>query len=85
VTPETAISTSASGERRRVPPGSGSVAPRLWDPDAPRPAALEPALWDALHRAVLATEAQWERAIEHASGAEEIATHLALLSTAIRQ
>jgi len=85
VTPETAISTSASGERRRVSPGSGSVAPRLWDPDAPRPAALEPALWDALHRAVLATEAQWERAIEHASGAEEIATHLALLSTAIRQ
>lgn len=85
MTPETAISTSASGERRRVSPGSGSVAPRLWDPDAPRPAALEPALWDALHRAVLATEAQWERAIEHASGAEEIATHLALLSTAIRQ
>ena len=85
VTPETAISTSASSERRRVSPGSGSVAPRLWDPDAPRPAALEPALWDALHRAVLATQAQWERALEHASGAEEIATHLAQLSTAIRQ
>jgi signal transduction histidine kinase len=41
-------------------------------------------VWDALHRAVLTTQAQWERAIEHASGAEEIATHLAQLSTAIR-
>ena len=85
MTPETAISGSTSGERRRVSPGSGSVSLRLWDPDAPRPSALEPALWDALQQAVLATQAQWERAIEHASGAEEIATHLALLSTAIRQ
>jgi signal transduction histidine kinase len=38
-----------------------------------------------LHQAVLTTHAQWERAIEHASGAEEVTTHLAQLSTAVRQ
>ena len=85
MTPETAVSTSTPGERRRTAPGAGAGPPRLWDPEAPRPAALEPALWDALHQAVLATQAQWDRAIEHASGPEEIGTHLALLSTAIRQ
>jgi signal transduction histidine kinase len=58
---------------------------RLWDPDAPRPAAVGPALWDALQQAVLATQTRWERAIEHASGAEEIAGHLAQLSAAVRQ
>jgi signal transduction histidine kinase len=83
VTPETAISTPTGGERRRVAHSPGAV-PRLWDPEAPRPAALGSALWDALHRAVLATQAQWERAIEHASGSEEVAAHLAQLSTAIR-
>jgi signal transduction histidine kinase len=66
-------------------PGPAAVPPRLWDPDAPRPAAVGPVLWDALHRAVLATQTQWERALEHASGAEEISTHLAQLSTAVRQ
>ena len=85
MTPETAISGSSSGERRRVSPSPGAVPARLWDPEAPRPAALGPALWDALHQGVLATQAQWERAIEHASSAEEIATQLAQLSTAIRQ
>ena len=85
MTPETATSTLTSGERRRVAPGPGAVPPRLWDPEAPRPAAVGPALWDALHRAILATQSRWERAIEHASGAEEIATQLALLSTALRQ
>lgn len=84
MTPETAISTTTGGERRRVSPAPGAVLPRLWDPEAPRPAALSPALWDALHRAVLATQAQWERAIEHASGAEEIGTQLAQLSTSLR-
>jgi signal transduction histidine kinase len=85
VTPETAISTSTSGDRRRVGAGPGAIVPRLWDPDAPRPPAIGPALWDALHRAVLTTQAHWERAIEHASGAEEIAAHMAQLSTAVRQ
>jgi signal transduction histidine kinase len=85
VTPDTAISGAASGERRRVSPGYGSPAPKLWDPESPRPAAIGPPLWDALHQALLATQAQWERAIEHASGAEEVTTHLAQLSTAVRQ
>jgi signal transduction histidine kinase len=85
VTPDTAISGPTSGERRRVSPGYGSPAPKLWDPESPRPAAIGPALWDALHQAILATQAQWERAIEHASGAEEVTTHLAQLSTAVRQ
>jgi signal transduction histidine kinase len=84
VTPETAVSTLTSGERRRGSPGAGTAAPKLWDPEAPRPAALGPALWDALHRAVLGTQTQWERAVEHASGAEEVAAHLAQLSTAVR-
>jgi signal transduction histidine kinase len=85
VTADTAISGPTSGERRRVSPGYASPAPKLWDPESPRPAAIGPALWDALHQAVLTTQAQWERAIEHASGAEEVTTHLAQLSTAVRQ
>jgi hypothetical protein len=71
VIPETAISSPTSGERRRAAQASG-VVPRLWDPEAPRPAALGAPLWDGLHRAVLATQAQWERAIEHAAGSEEV-------------
>jgi signal transduction histidine kinase len=85
VTPDTAISGSTSGERRRVGPGYPSQQPRLWDPDGPKPAAIGPALWEALREAVLATQAQWERAIEHASGADEVTTQLAQLSTAVRQ
>ena len=84
VTPETAISSPTSGERRRVA-GTGPPPPKLWDPDGPRPAAYRPGLWDALHQAILATQAQWERAIEHASGADEVTIHLAQLSTAVRQ
>jgi signal transduction histidine kinase len=83
VTPESAISSPTAAERRRSVTGQG-LAPRPWDPDAPRPAAVGPVLWDALQRAVLATQLQWERAIEHASGAEEIASHLAQLSAAVR-
>jgi signal transduction histidine kinase len=85
VTPDTAISGPTSGERRRVAPGYGTHPPKLWDPESPRPAAIGPALWDALHQAVLGTQAQWERAIEHASGSEEVTTNLAHLSTAVRQ
>jgi signal transduction histidine kinase len=85
VTPDTAISSPASGERRRVGPGYPSLPPKLWDPDGPKPAAIGPALWDALHQAVLATQAQWDRAIEHASGPEEVTSQLAHLSTAVRQ
>jgi signal transduction histidine kinase len=85
VTPDTAISSSTSGDRRRVAPGYPSPPARLWDPDGPRPAAIGPALWDALREAVLATQAEWERAIEHASGADEVTSQLAHLSTAVQQ
>jgi signal transduction histidine kinase len=85
VTPDTTISGLTSGGRRRVSPGYPSPPPKLWDPDGPKPAAIGPALWDALREAVLATQAQWERAIEHASGADEVTNQLAQLSTAVRQ
>jgi len=85
VTPDTAISGRTSGERRRAGPGYPSPPPKLWDADAPRPASIGPALWDALREAILATQAEWERAIEHASGADEVTSHLAQLSTAVRQ
>jgi signal transduction histidine kinase len=85
VTPDTAISGSTSGERRRVALAYPSPPARLWDPDGPRPAAIGPALWDALREAVLATQAEWERAIEHASGADEVTSQLAHLSTAVQQ
>ena len=85
MTPDAAISGPTSGERRRVGPGYPSPQPKLWDPDGPKPAAIGPALWDALREAVLATQAQWERAIEHASGADEVTNQLAQLSTAVRQ
>ncbi len=84
MTPDAAITSATSGERRRVG-GYPSPPAKLWDADGPRPAMIGPALWDALHQAVLATQAQWERAIEHASGAEEVTNHLAQLSTAVRQ
>jgi signal transduction histidine kinase len=85
VTRDTAISGTTSGERRRVGPGSASPVVKLWDPESPRPAAIGPALWDALRDAVLATQAEWERAIEHASGAEEVTSQLGQLSAAVRQ
>ncbi len=85
MTPDTAISGTSSGERRRVGSGLPSPPARLWEPDGPRPAAIGPALWEALREAVHATQAEWERAIEHASGAEEVTNQLAQLSTAVRQ
>ena len=85
MTPDTAISSRTSGERRRGGPGYPSLPPKLWDLDGPQAAAIGPALWDALRQAVLATQAQWERAIEHASGVEEVTSQLAHLSTAVRQ
>ncbi len=82
---ETAITSPTSGERRRVAAGYPSPVPKLWDAEGPRPAAIGSALWEALREAVLATQSQWERAIEHASGAEEVTSHLAHLSAAVRQ
>jgi signal transduction histidine kinase len=83
VIPESVLPVSAAGERRRVAldmPGR----PRVWDPDGPTSAQVAPVLWDALRDAVLWAEAEWERAVEHAAGAEEAAVHLAQLCTAIR-
>jgi signal transduction histidine kinase len=46
---------------------------------------VAPVLWDALRESVLWAEAEWERVVEHAAGAEEATAHLAQLSAAIRQ
>jgi signal transduction histidine kinase len=83
VTPETALTGTTSGERRRAgmqyPP-----ALKVWDPDGPAPAGGATSLWDALRDAVLWTHAEWERAIEHAAGAEEATAHLAQICAAVR-
>jgi signal transduction histidine kinase len=82
VTPETALPGTTSGERRR----HGYPAPhRVWDPDGPTSGSIAPALWDALRDAVLWAQTEWEQAVEHAAGAEEINLHLAQLCTSIRQ
>jgi signal transduction histidine kinase len=57
----------------------------VWDPDGPSTSAIAPALWDALRESVLWAEAEWERAMEHAAGAEDVTANLAELCTAIRQ
>ncbi|HEX5964126.1 MAG TPA: HAMP domain-containing sensor histidine kinase [Gemmatimonadales bacterium] len=81
--PETVL-TGSTGERRRaVPDVSGPV--RVWDPDGPTGGSLAPALWDALRDSVLWAEAEWERVIQHASGADEATAHLVQLCRAIRQ
>jgi signal transduction histidine kinase len=83
VIPETVL-TGSTGERRRaVPEPSGPV--RVWDPDGPTGGSLAPALWDALRDSVLWAEAEWERVIQHASGADEATAHLVQLCRAIRQ
>jgi signal transduction histidine kinase len=46
---------------------------------------MAPALWEALRESVLWAEAEWERVVEHAAGAEEVTAHLAQLSAAVRQ
>ncbi|HEU5041444.1 MAG TPA: HAMP domain-containing sensor histidine kinase [Gemmatimonadales bacterium] len=82
--PETALPGTTSGERRRA--GQVFTPPlRVWDPDGPTTSAVAPALWDALRDAVLWAQAEWERVIEHAAGAEEATAHLAQLSLAVRQ
>jgi signal transduction histidine kinase len=83
VTPETALPGTTSGDRRRAAqPHAGPV--RVWDPDGPSTSAVAPALWDALHEAVLWTQAEWAQAIEHASSADEVSVLLAQLSQSIR-
>jgi signal transduction histidine kinase len=83
VIPETTATGATSGERRRPSPGAASI--RVWDPDGPSGGAVAPALWDALREAVLWTQAEWDRAVEHAAGMDEVTLHLAQLCAAIRQ
>jgi signal transduction histidine kinase len=84
VTPETVLSGSTAGERRRATQETPNAG-RVWDPDGPTSASVSPALWDALRESVLWAEAEWERVIQHASGADEATAHLAQLCVAIRQ
>ncbi|MGH7498232.1 MAG: sensor histidine kinase [Gemmatimonadales bacterium] len=81
--PESALSGTASGDRRRHT--SGPTLVRIWDPDGPSSGNIAAPLWDALRDAVHDAQAQWEGALEHASGVEEATTHLAQLSSAIRE
>jgi signal transduction histidine kinase len=83
VIPETTASGATSGERRRPSP-AGTPVP-VWDPDGPSGGPIAPSLWDALREAVLWTQAEWERAVEHAAGMDEVTLHLAQLCVAIRQ
>jgi len=84
VIPETALPGTTSGDRRRSAAG-GAAPVRVWDPDGPSGAAVGPALWEALREAVLWAQAEWERAVEHAAGMDEVTLHLAQLCGAIRQ
>ncbi|MBA3521553.1 MAG: HAMP domain-containing histidine kinase [Gemmatimonadales bacterium] len=82
--PETALPGTTSGERRRAPPVvAGPVA--VWDPAGPTTSAISPPLWEALRQSVLWAAAEWERALEHASGVEEVTAHVAQVGSAIRQ
>jgi signal transduction histidine kinase len=84
VIPETVLPASSSGERRRAAQ-EGREPVRAWDPNGPAATSVAPALWEALRDSVLWAEAEWERVVEHAAGAEEATAHLAQLSAAIRQ
>jgi signal transduction histidine kinase len=81
---ETVRPGATSGERRR-PAQAGSASSGVWDPDGPAGEAIAPPLWDALRDATLWAQTEWERALEHASGLEEVTVHLAQLCAAIRQ
>jgi signal transduction histidine kinase len=83
VTPETALTGTTSGERRRVVPPL-AAPPSVWDPEGPSSTSVAPALWEALRDAVLWAQSEWERVIEHASGVDEASAHLAQLGLAIR-
>ena len=81
--PEAAATGTTSGERRRAVVGPPPV--RVWDPDGPSGGSIAPPLWDALREAVLWAQAEWERAVEHAAGMDEVTLHLAQLCAVIRQ
>ena len=81
---EAALPATTSGERRR-PASAGPAPARVWDPDVPSADIVAPALWDALRDSVLWAQAEWERAVQHAAGMEEVTAHLAQLSLAVRE
>jgi signal transduction histidine kinase len=83
VTPETTLTGTTSGERRRAGPASLTATP-VWDPSGPTGGNIAPPLWEALRGAVLWTQSEWQRVMEHASGVEEATAHLAELAMAIR-
>ena len=84
MTPEALLPASSSGERRRTAQEARPPV-HAWDPDGPLASSVAPQLWDALRESVLWAEAEWERVVEHAAGAEEATAHLAQLSAGIRQ
>jgi signal transduction histidine kinase len=84
VIPETALTGTTSGERRRVGPAPLASPLPVWDPEGPSSNNIAPALWEALREAVLWAQSEWVRVIEHASGAEEATAHLAQVCLAIR-
>ena len=84
MTPETLLPASSSGERRRATQEARGAV-HAWDPNGPVAPSVAPSLWEALRDSVLWAQAEWERVVEHAAGAEEATAHLAQLSAAIRQ
>ena len=84
MTPEAALPGTTSGERRRAAT-AGAPPARVWDPDGPAGGSIAPPLWDALRDAVLWAHAEWERAVEHAAGMDEVTAHLTQCCAAIRQ
>ncbi|HEX3273301.1 MAG TPA: HAMP domain-containing sensor histidine kinase [Gemmatimonadales bacterium] len=84
MTPETALPGTTSGERRRAPAGNSVGPASVWDPQGPAGGGIAPPLWEALRDAVLRAQAEWARAIEHASGMDEVTSHLALVAAAVR-
>jgi signal transduction histidine kinase len=83
VIPETVLPGTTGERRRATQDATGAV--RVWDPNGPTGGSVAPALWDVLRESVLWAEAEWERVIQHASGAEEATAHLVQLCTVIRQ
>lgn len=82
--PETVLPASSSGERRRIML-EAQARPKAWDPAGAIADTVASALWEALRESVLWAEAEWERVVEHASGADEATATLSQLSAAIRQ
>jgi signal transduction histidine kinase len=77
------VTGTAGGDRRR--PSHGSPGVRIWDPDGPSSGGIAAPLWDALRDSVHSAQALWDKALEHATGADEVTAHLAQLSDAIRK